>query len=95
MSQIQAAVLRERDGAVQVETLEMPAPGPGRVRVKLAAAGVCHSDLSLANGTLRQQFPVVLGHEGAGTVAELGPDVSGLAVGDRVVLNWSPSCGAC
>jgi S-(hydroxymethyl)glutathione dehydrogenase / alcohol dehydrogenase len=95
VSQIQAAVLRERDGAVQVETLEMPPPGPGRVRVKLAAAGVCHSDLSLANGTLRQQFPVVLGHEGAGTVAELGPDVSGLAVGDRVVLNWSPSCGTC
>jgi S-(hydroxymethyl)glutathione dehydrogenase / alcohol dehydrogenase len=92
---IEAAVLRERDGSLRVETLELPPPGPGRVRVKLAAAGVCHSDLSLANGTLRQQFPVVLGHEGAGTVIALGADVTGLAIGDPVVLNWSPSCGLC
>ena len=95
MSEVRAAVLRKRDGAMPVETLELPPPGPGQVRVKLAAAGVCHSDLSLANGTLRQQFPVVLGHEGAGTVVELGADVSGVAVGDHVVLNWSPSCGLC
>jgi S-(hydroxymethyl)glutathione dehydrogenase / alcohol dehydrogenase len=91
----QAAVLRAVDGPLTVETIELPAPGPGRVRVTLAAAGVCHSDLSLANGTLRQRFPVVLGHEGAGVVAELGPGVDTLAVGDHVVLNWSPSCGTC
>jgi S-(hydroxymethyl)glutathione dehydrogenase/alcohol dehydrogenase len=95
VSAIQAAVLRERDGSLRVETLELPPPGPGQVRVKLAAAGVCHSDLSLANGTLRQQFPVVLGHEGAGTVVELGPEVTSVDVGDHVVLNWAPSCGLC
>ena len=95
MSTVLGAVLRSVGGSVAVEPLELPPPGPGQVRVKLAAAGVCHSDLSLANGTLRQQFPVVLGHEGSGTVVALGSDVSGLSVGDHVVLNWSPSCGHC
>jgi S-(hydroxymethyl)glutathione dehydrogenase/alcohol dehydrogenase len=96
---INAAVLREVDGPVRVEPLDLPEPGPGQVRVRLAAAGVCHSDLSLANGTLKQRFPVVLGHEGAGTVVGVGVGVggeaSGLAVGDTVVLNWAPACGTC
>jgi S-(hydroxymethyl)glutathione dehydrogenase/alcohol dehydrogenase len=92
---VHAAVLRAPGGSLSVEELELPDPGPGQVRVKLAAAGVCHSDMSLGNGTLRQQFPVVLGHEGAGRVVALGEGVTGLSVGDPVVLNWSPSCGAC
>lgn len=90
-----ALVLRAVDGPAAVEEVELNPVGPTQVRVRLAAAGVCHSDLSLANGTLRQPFPVVLGHEGAGVVAEVGAAVTGLAVGDHVVLNWSPPCRSC
>lgn len=92
---IDALVLREVGGPLRVESLSLAEPGPGQVRVRLVAAGVCHSDLSLANGTLRQRFPVVLGHEGAGHIVDVGADVRSLAVGDPVVLNWSPSCGSC
>jgi len=90
-----AAVLRALDGPLAVEEIELNPTGPGQVRVRLAAAGVCHSDLSLANGTLRQPFPAVLGHEGAGVVLEVGEGVTGLAAGDHVVLNWAPPCRAC
>ncbi|GAA0742009.1 Zn-dependent alcohol dehydrogenase [Dactylosporangium roseum] len=90
-----AAVLRALDGPLAVEELILNPLGPTQVRVRLAAAGVCHSDLSLADGTLRQQFPAVLGHEGAGTVVEVGADVTTVAVGDHVVLNWSPPCRSC
>ena len=95
MTRIEAAVIREVGGPVRLEEVDLPEPGPGQVRVKLAAAGVCHSDLSLADGTLRQQFPVVLGHEGAGRIVSVGAGVTGLAVGDPVVLNWAPPCGEC
>nr|WP_202451466.1 zinc-binding dehydrogenase [Streptomyces sp. SID4948] len=78
-----------------VTEIELPDPGPGQVRVRLAAAGVCHSDLSLSNGTLRQPFPAVLGHEGAGTVVAVGEGVDHVAAGDSVVLNWAPACGSC
>ncbi|MEK0100421.1 zinc-binding dehydrogenase, partial [Streptomyces sp. A475] len=63
--------------------------------VRLAAAGVCHSDLSLTNGTMRVPVPAVLGHEGAGTVVSVGEGVTHVAPGDGVVLNWAPSCGSC
>ncbi|GGM59711.1 Zn-dependent alcohol dehydrogenase [Dactylosporangium sucinum] len=92
---IRAAVLRALDGPLTMEELTLNPLGPAQVRVRLAAAGVCHSDLSLANGTLRQPFPVVLGHEGAGTVVEVGAAVTTLAPGDHVVLNWSPPCRDC
>src|SRR5262245_43138658 len=92
---VKAAVLRERGQPLEVCDIVLPEPGPGQVRVRLAAAGVCHSDLSLANGTLRQALPAVLGHEGAGTVIAVGEGVTRVAVGDDVVLNWAPSCGAC
>jgi S-(hydroxymethyl)glutathione dehydrogenase/alcohol dehydrogenase len=65
------------------------------VRVRLAAAGVCHSDLSLATGVLRAPVPVVLGHEGAGTVTAVGEGVTAVRPGDPVVLNWAPACGSC
>lgn len=90
-----AVVLRAVGAPMEVADIDLPATGPGQVRVRLAAAGVCHSDLSLSNGKLRQQVPAVLGHEGAGTVVEVGDGVSGVRPGDPVVLNWSPSCGAC
>lgn len=73
----------------------LPDPGPGQVRVRLAAAGVCHSDLSLSNGTLPQTMPAVLGHEGAGTVEAVGEGVTSASPGDRVVLNWAPACRDC
>ncbi|MFJ2958844.1 zinc-binding dehydrogenase [Streptomyces sp. NPDC087270] len=92
---VRAAVLPEVNAPLVVTDIELPQPGPGQVRVKLAAAGVCHSDLSLSNGTLRQPVPAVLGHEGAGTVVEVGEGVAHVAVGDRVVLNWAPACGSC
>ena len=92
---VDALVQRSVDGAARVEPITLNGVDPDQVRVRLSAAGVCHSDLSLANGTLRQRFPAVLGHEGAGTVVEVGPEVAGLAVGDRVVLNWAPPCRSC
>lgn len=90
-----AAVLTERSGPLRVTEIELFEPGPGQVRVDIAAAGVCHSDLSLADGTLRQSLPTVLGHEGAGVVAAVGQGVIRVAVGDHVILNWAPSCGRC
>ena len=92
---VKAAVLSEPGGTLEVCDIVLPAPGPGQVRVRLGAAGVCHSDLSLAEGTLQQPMPAVLGHEGAGVVVETGDGVSRVGVGDKVVLNWSPSCGQC
>ncbi|HEY7175468.1 MAG TPA: alcohol dehydrogenase catalytic domain-containing protein [Micromonosporaceae bacterium] len=91
----QAVVLTDVTAPMRVADIDLPATGPGQVRVRLAAAGVCHSDLSLSNGTLRQPVPAVLGHEGAGTVVEIGDGVTAVAPGDRVVLNWSPACGTC
>jgi S-(hydroxymethyl)glutathione dehydrogenase/alcohol dehydrogenase len=92
---VRAVVLPEVGAPVEVRDIALPEPGAGAVRVRLAAAGVCHSDLSLADGTLRQKVPAVLGHEGAGTVTAVGPGVDRVAAGDRVLLNWAPPCRAC
>jgi S-(hydroxymethyl)glutathione dehydrogenase/alcohol dehydrogenase len=92
---IRAAVLSAVGAPLEVTGIELPAPGPGQVRVRLAAAGVCHSDLSLSNGTMRVPVPAILGHEGAGTVVSVGAGVTEVAPGDDVVLNWAPSCGTC
>jgi S-(hydroxymethyl)glutathione dehydrogenase/alcohol dehydrogenase len=70
-------------------------PGPGEVRIRVGAAGVCHSDLSARDGGLPQPVPAVLGHEAAGEVVEIGEGVTDVAVGDRVIANWLPSCGTC
>ena len=69
--------------------------GAGKVRIRIKATGVCHSDLSAMNGTIPVAVPAVLGHEGAGEVIEVGPGVTGLAEGDHVVVCWSPQCGTC
>ncbi|CAL9609622.1 Zn-dependent alcohol dehydrogenase [Streptomyces sp. Tu 3180] len=92
---VRAAVLPAVGAPLEVTEIDLPEPGPGRIRVRLAAAGVCHSDLSLSNGTMRLPVPAVLGHEGAGTVVTVGEGVTHLAPGDGVVLNWAPSCGGC
>lgn len=92
---VRAAILPAVGAPLEITGIELPEPGPGRVRVRLAAAGVCHSDLSLSNGTMRVPVPAVLGHEGAGTVVSVGEGVTHVAPGDGVVLNWAPSCGSC
>ncbi|MGH3879221.1 MAG: Zn-dependent alcohol dehydrogenase [Actinophytocola sp.] len=92
---VKAAVLMRQGAPLEVRDIELGEPGPGQVRVRVAAAGVCHSDLSLANGTLALDMPAVLGHEGAGTVVAVGEGVDRVSVGDPVVLNWAPACREC
>ncbi|MEU0088454.1 zinc-binding dehydrogenase [Streptomyces sp. NPDC006274] len=92
---VRAVVLPAVGAPLEITEISLPDPGPGQVRVRLAAAGVCHSDLSLSNGTMRVSVPAVLGHEGAGTVVSVGDGVTHVAPGDGVVLNWAPSCGSC
>ena len=81
---------------VALEDVPIPEPGPGEVLVKVAFCGICHSDLSLINGTFPAQRPVVTqGHEASGTIAKLGPDVTGWSEGDRVVLAAGRPCLEC
>ncbi|MFF7730534.1 Zn-dependent alcohol dehydrogenase [Streptomyces sp. NPDC008001] len=75
--------------------LEVREPGPGEVLVSVAAAGLCHSDLSVVDGTIPYPLPVVLGHEGAGVVEAVGPGVAHVAPGDHVALSTLASCGVC
>ena len=77
------------------DDIEIAAPGPGEARVKIVASGVCHSDLSVQNGTIPLAPPIVLGHEGAGIVEEVGDGVTSIAPGDHVVLSFVPACGSC
>lgn len=95
MSDIRAAVLHAVGEPLVIEKVTLAPPGPGEVLVRMAAAGVCHSDLHVAKGHLRQRLPVVLGHEGAGVVEGVGEGVESVAVGTRVALMWIPSCGHC
>jgi S-(hydroxymethyl)glutathione dehydrogenase/alcohol dehydrogenase len=81
--------------SISVEDVVLDAPKAGEVRVKMAATGVCHSDLSVANGTLPLPLPMVLGHEGAGVIDEVGAGVSHVKVGDHVILTFVPNCGEC
>lgn len=92
---MRAAVLREVGTPLSVEDVELSPPGPGMVAVRMAATGVCHTDLSVRDGSIPQEVPAVLGHEGAGTVTEVGPDVTTLGVGDHVVLSWVAPCRRC
>ena len=92
---MQGAVLRHIDGPLTIEDLELAAPTAGMVRVRVAASGVCHSDLSVVDGTVPQALPAVLGHEGAGVVTEVGPEVTSVAPGDHVILSWIVPCRTC
>jgi S-(hydroxymethyl)glutathione dehydrogenase/alcohol dehydrogenase len=92
---VKAVVVTGRDTIPQVREIELPPLGAQDVRVRIAAAGVCHSDLSMVNGTISPDYPLVLGHEASGTITETGPGVTGLRPGDRVVLNWAAACREC
>ena len=78
-----------------IEELELGEPQSGEILVKIHAAGLCHSDLSVIDGNRPRQVPMVLGHEAAGEVVELGPDVKDLEIGDHVVFSFVPVCGHC
>jgi S-(hydroxymethyl)glutathione dehydrogenase/alcohol dehydrogenase len=91
---MRALVARGPGAPLRVEEVRLPAPGPGELRVRIRAAGICHSDLSMVNGTLAPAYPLVLGHEATGVVAEAGPGTR-LSVGTPVVLNWAPACRDC
>ncbi|MGV0780535.1 zinc-binding dehydrogenase [Mycolicibacterium sp. XJ775] len=93
-TRIQAAVL-DGNGTISIEHVDLAAPGPGEVRVRIAAAGVCHSDLHVTTGAWDVPAPVVLGHEGSGVVTAVGPGVDDLEPDDHVVLSWVPGCGEC
>src|SRR4051812_32611757 len=95
MSSVHAAVLRAANSPLAVETLELADPGPGEVRVRYGASGICHSDLHAVDGEWTVPLPLVLGHEGAGTVEAIGAGVSGVAPGDTAVLSWRYACGRC
>ena len=84
-----------RSRPLEVVDLELEAPGPGELLVRVRAAGLCHSDLSVIDGSRPRVMPMVLGHEAAGEVVETGPDVTGFAAGDHVVLTFVPACGDC
>jgi S-(hydroxymethyl)glutathione dehydrogenase/alcohol dehydrogenase len=90
-----AVVCREINQPVVVEEIEVESPRRGEVMIKLAACGVCHSDYSVTNGTIPFPPPVVLGHEGAGIVVEVGEGVTEIAVGDAVVSSFVSMCGKC
>ncbi|HQR03345.1 MAG: Zn-dependent alcohol dehydrogenase [Proteobacteria bacterium] len=92
---MKAAVCRELNQPVVVETITLDPPGPGEVLVKLAACGICHSDLSATNGTIPQPLPLILGHEGAGVIVEVGQGVKQMAVGDHVLSSFASMCGKC
>ncbi|MDO5604118.1 MAG: alcohol dehydrogenase catalytic domain-containing protein [Paracoccus sp. (in: a-proteobacteria)] len=85
----------EAAGALNVREVDLDPPGPGEVLIRLGAAGVCHSDLSVINGTRPRPVPMVLGHEASGFVEEVGAGVSDLAPGDHVVCIFAPGCGSC
>lgn len=80
---------------LRIQELTLAAPGPGEIRVRVEAAGVCHSDLSVVDGNRRRPVPMLLGHEAAGIVEELGAGVHDLALGQRVVMVFLPRCGEC
>jgi S-(hydroxymethyl)mycothiol dehydrogenase len=92
---VRGVVAREKGAPVTLETVLVPDPGPGEAKVRVQACGVCHTDLHYREGAINDAFPFLLGHEAAGVVEAVGPDVTGLAAGDFVVLNWRAVCGDC
>jgi S-(hydroxymethyl)glutathione dehydrogenase/alcohol dehydrogenase len=90
-----AAVLWEVGRPVEIVEVELEPPKRSEILVKIAACGVCASDLHVVDGDLQKPLPIVLGHEAAGVVAEVGPEVESVAPGDHVALSLVPACGRC
>jgi len=88
-------IAREKGAPVELTTIVVPDPGPGEALVSVQACGVCHTDLHYREGAINDDFPFLLGHEAAGIVKAVGADVSSVAPGDFVVLNWRAVCGQC
>jgi S-(hydroxymethyl)mycothiol dehydrogenase len=93
--QVKAVVVRRKGAPVEVVTVNVPDPGPGEAVVKIHACGVCHTDLHYREGGINDDFPFLLGHEAAGVVEAVGPDVTSVVPGDFVILNWRAVCGDC
>ncbi len=93
--EVRAVVARKRGAPVSVETILVPDPGPGEALVDVQACGVCHTDLHYREGGISDEFPFLLGHEAAGTIAAVGEGVTNVQPGDYVILNWRAVCGQC
>ena len=100
---VRGAVLREmglpapyaESRPLEIAELELDGPGPGELLIKVGAAGLCHSDLSVIDGSRPRVMPMVLGHEAAGEVVDRGPGADGFESGDHVILSFVPACGGC
>src|ERR1700761_119785 len=92
---VRGVVSRAKGQPVTIETIIVPDPGPGEALVQVQACGVCHTDLHYREGAINNDFPFLLGHEAAGLVDAVGPDVTDVAPGDFVILNWRAVCGRC
>jgi S-(hydroxymethyl)mycothiol dehydrogenase len=92
---VRGVVSRAKGQPVTIETIHVPDPGPGEALVQVQACGVCHTDLHYREGGINDDFPFLLGHEAAGIVEAVGPDVTEVAPGDYVILNWRAVCGQC
>src|SRR5271169_3162764 len=90
-----AAVLRQSGTRLAIEGVTACDPAAGDVVVRVRAASLCHTDLEVIDGSLRYPLPMILGHEAAGVVEEVGPEVRGVSAGDHVILSWNPHCGHC
>ena len=92
---VRGVIARSKGAPVEMETILVPDPGPGEALVAIQACGVCHTDLHYREGAINDEFPFLLGHEAAGIVEAVGPDVDEVAPGDFVILNWRAVCGQC
>lgn len=90
-----AAVVYEPGKPIEIEELELDGPKEGEVLIRYTHAGLCHSDVHIAHGDLEARLPMVLGHEGAGIIEEVGPGVTRVKAGDHVVCSFIPNCGVC
>lgn len=95
MQQVKGVIARGKGAPVELVTVNVPDPGPGEAVVRIQACGVCHTDLHYREGGIGDDYPYLLGHEAAGIVESVGPEVHDLEPGDFVILNWRAVCGAC
>ncbi|WP_028280940.1 S-(hydroxymethyl)mycothiol dehydrogenase [Arthrobacter sp. H5] len=92
---VKAVVVMEKDAPASVTTIIVPDPGPGEALVDILTCGVCHTDLHYKQGGISDDYPFLLGHEATGVVNAVGPGVTEVKAGDRVILNWRAVCGEC